>query len=108
MVGFCCNPITLLQFEQTGRVVTRWGGADRTAPGNFVAPHDVAIDSRVNLHPTEGEMLPDAVAAVTRVVSEDEDAPAATVPDATAAEVPGEAAPADDGATTEEAGETEE
>ena len=62
----------------------------------------------VNLHPTEGEMLPDAVAAVTRVVSEDEDAPAATVPDATAAEVPGEAAPADDGATTEEAGETEE
>jgi len=62
----------------------------------------------VNLHPTEGEILPDAVAAVTRVVSEDEDAPAPTAPDATAAELPSDAVPADDGSTAEEAGETEE
>jgi len=31
---------------QTGEVLARWGGADIAAPGNFCAPHCVAVDSR--------------------------------------------------------------
>lgn len=33
-----------------GEVLARWGGADRCAPGNFVAPHDICVDSRGDLY----------------------------------------------------------
>ena len=33
-----------------GEVLARWGGADRTAPGNFVAPHDICVDSRGDIY----------------------------------------------------------
>lgn len=33
-----------------GAVVARWGGPDRCAPGNFVAPHDICVDSRGDIY----------------------------------------------------------
>jgi sugar lactone lactonase YvrE len=36
--------------DANGGVVARWGGADRTAPGNFVAPHDICVDSRGDVY----------------------------------------------------------
>jgi DNA-binding beta-propeller fold protein YncE len=39
--------------DRTRAVVTRWGGADRCAPGNFVAPHDICVDSRGDLYVAE-------------------------------------------------------
>lgn len=33
-----------------GTPLARWGGADRCAPGNFVAPHDICVDSRGDLY----------------------------------------------------------
>jgi hypothetical protein len=40
-------------FDATGRLVARWGGADRCAPGNFVAPHDLCVDSLGDLYVAE-------------------------------------------------------
>lgn len=40
-------------FDADGALLTRWGGADRTAPGNFIAPHDVTIDSHGDLYVAE-------------------------------------------------------
>lgn len=40
-------------FDANGRLVTRWGGAERTAPGNFIAPHDICVDSRGDLYVAE-------------------------------------------------------
>ena len=40
-------------FDPTGRLLARWGGADRCAPGNFVAPHDICVDSRGDLYVAE-------------------------------------------------------
>jgi DNA-binding beta-propeller fold protein YncE len=36
--------------DRNGNVVARWGGPDRCAAGNFVAPHDICVDSRGNLY----------------------------------------------------------
>ncbi len=36
-----------------GTVLARWGGPDRCAPGNFVAPHDLCIDSRGDIYVAE-------------------------------------------------------
>lgn len=33
-----------------GNVLARWGGPDRCAPGNFVAPHDICVDSRGDVY----------------------------------------------------------
>lgn len=32
--------------DAKGRVLSRWGGADRCAPGNFCAPHSICVDSK--------------------------------------------------------------
>ena len=37
-------------FDLQGNVITRWGGADREAPGYFVAPHTICIDSRGDMY----------------------------------------------------------
>lgn len=37
-------------YERGGKLLGRWGGAERTAPGNFVAPHDVCVDSRGDVY----------------------------------------------------------
>lgn len=40
-------------FDPAGRLLARWGGPDRTAPGSFIAPHDVAVDSRGDVYVAE-------------------------------------------------------
>lgn len=40
-------------FDAGGRLLARRGGADRCAPGNFVAPHDLCVDSRGDLYVAE-------------------------------------------------------
>ena len=37
-------------FDLQGNVITRWGGADREAPGYFVAPHTLCLDSRGDMY----------------------------------------------------------
>ncbi|MDI7260342.1 MAG: peptidyl-alpha-hydroxyglycine alpha-amidating lyase family protein [Thermodesulfobacteriota bacterium] len=37
-------------FDLKGNVMTRWGSADRAAPGEFVAPHTLCLDSRNDLY----------------------------------------------------------
>jgi DNA-binding beta-propeller fold protein YncE len=37
-------------YDSVGNMLGRWGGPDRCAPGNFVAPHDVAVDSKGNVY----------------------------------------------------------
>jgi DNA-binding beta-propeller fold protein YncE len=38
-------------FDRTGRLVTKFGGSDDPcAPGQFFAPHDLALDSRGNIY----------------------------------------------------------
>ena len=39
--------------ETTGRVVTRCGGGPPNTPGNFTAPHGIAVDSRGGLYVAE-------------------------------------------------------
>ncbi|HEX2033730.1 MAG TPA: peptidyl-alpha-hydroxyglycine alpha-amidating lyase family protein [Chloroflexota bacterium] len=40
-------------FDAEGRVLARWGGPDRCAAGNFVAPHDICVDSRGDVYVAE-------------------------------------------------------
>jgi DNA-binding beta-propeller fold protein YncE len=40
-------------FDAAGRLMARWGGPDRCAPGNFVAPHDICVDSHGDLYVAE-------------------------------------------------------
>lgn len=40
-------------FDAAGRLLVRWGGPDRCAPGNFVAPHDICVDSRGDIYVAE-------------------------------------------------------
>lgn len=40
-------------FDAAGQVLARWGGADRTAAGNFIAPHDICVDSHGDLYVAE-------------------------------------------------------
>lgn len=37
-------------YDRTGAVLARWGGPDRCAPGNFVAPHDICVDSHGDIY----------------------------------------------------------
>jgi sugar lactone lactonase YvrE len=40
-------------FDPNGTVLARWGGQDRCAPGNFVAPHDICVDSYGDIYVAE-------------------------------------------------------
>jgi DNA-binding beta-propeller fold protein YncE len=40
-------------FDGAGRLLARWGGPDRAAAGNFIAPHDIAVDSRGDVYVAE-------------------------------------------------------
>jgi hypothetical protein len=42
-------------FRKDGKIVARFGddSAKRAAPGNFIAPHGIALDSRGNLYVSE-------------------------------------------------------
>jgi DNA-binding beta-propeller fold protein YncE len=42
-------------FDRNGNIVARWGAStvSRTAPGNFIAPHGIAVDSRGDLYVCE-------------------------------------------------------
>lgn len=40
-------------FSPEGKVLERWGGPDRVASGNFVAPHDICVDSRGDVYVAE-------------------------------------------------------
>lgn len=40
--------VSVLDLE--GNVLARWGGPDRCAPGSFVAPHDICVDSRGDVY----------------------------------------------------------
>lgn len=37
-------------FDAEGNLVTRWGGPDVTAAGNFIAPHCICVDSRGDVY----------------------------------------------------------
>jgi DNA-binding beta-propeller fold protein YncE len=39
--------------EPSGEVVARWGGPEVSMPGNFAAPHDVAVDSHGDVYVAE-------------------------------------------------------
>ncbi len=36
-----------------GTVLARWGGPDRCAPGNFIAPHGIGVDSHGDIYVAE-------------------------------------------------------
>lgn len=36
--------------DAEGNILVRWGGADGSAPGNFLAPHGICVDSRGDLY----------------------------------------------------------
>lgn len=40
-------------YDLTGRLITRWGGDDVCAPGNFIAPHGIAADSQGSVYVAE-------------------------------------------------------
>jgi hypothetical protein len=57
--SFSRGPITHEQpgrvsiFDIEGNVLLRWGGADGTQPGNFVAPHGIWVDDRGDIYVAE-------------------------------------------------------
>jgi hypothetical protein len=46
-------PARLSILDMDGNVLLRWGGPDAAAPGNFVAPHDIWVDSRGDIYLAE-------------------------------------------------------
>ncbi|HEX2988441.1 MAG TPA: peptidyl-alpha-hydroxyglycine alpha-amidating lyase family protein [Chloroflexota bacterium] len=40
-------------FSPEGEVLARWGSSDRTAPGQFIAPHGLCVDSHGDLYVAE-------------------------------------------------------
>ena len=40
-------------YDKNGKVLTRWGTPDATAPGSFSAPHGLALDSKNDLYVSE-------------------------------------------------------
>jgi DNA-binding beta-propeller fold protein YncE len=40
-------------FDAGGQLLTRWGGPDRAAAGNFIAPHDICVDSHGDVYVAE-------------------------------------------------------
>jgi len=49
------HPGRVTIFDPDGAIVARWGAStvSRTAPGNFIAPHGIAVDSRGDLYVAE-------------------------------------------------------
>jgi DNA-binding beta-propeller fold protein YncE len=50
------HPSRVSVLDENGAVLARWGqaaGEDATAPGNFTAPHDIAVDSRGDVYVAE-------------------------------------------------------
>ncbi len=49
------HPGRVTIFDRDGAIVARWGAStvSRTAPGNFIAPHGIAVDSRGDLYVCE-------------------------------------------------------
>ena len=49
------HPGRVTIFDRNGSIVARWGAStvSRTAPGNFIAPHGIAVDSRGDLYVAE-------------------------------------------------------
>ncbi|HEX4833925.1 MAG TPA: peptidyl-alpha-hydroxyglycine alpha-amidating lyase family protein [Trebonia sp.] len=49
------HPGRVTIFDSGGAIVARWGAStvSRTAPGNFIAPHGIAVDSRGDLYVAE-------------------------------------------------------
>jgi DNA-binding beta-propeller fold protein YncE len=47
------QPARVSILDTDGKVLTRWGSADRCAPGNFVAPHGLWVDSRGSMYVAE-------------------------------------------------------
>jgi streptogramin lyase len=47
------DPCRVSVFDPDGRLVARWGGDDIAAPGNFIAPHDIAVDSHGDVYVAE-------------------------------------------------------
>ncbi|GAA0440679.1 hypothetical protein Acor_12400 [Acrocarpospora corrugata] len=49
------QPARLSVLDRDGRVLERWGDSsrERAAPGNFIAPHGIALDSRGDLYVAE-------------------------------------------------------
>ena len=52
-------------WSSTGELLTRWGGEDTLAPGNFCLPHAIGVDSRGDIYvgdfphvPSDKDMLP--------------------------------------------------
>ncbi len=37
-------------YQPDGHLLARWGGPDRAAAGNFIAPHDICVDSRGDVY----------------------------------------------------------
>lgn len=44
------RPGRVTVLDPAGTVLARWGGPDRCAPGNFVAPHDICVDARGDIY----------------------------------------------------------
>jgi DNA-binding beta-propeller fold protein YncE len=40
-------------YDREGKVLSRWGTPDATAPGSFAAPHGIAVDSRNDIYVAE-------------------------------------------------------
>ena len=49
------HPGRVTIYDRNGAIVARWGAStvSRTAPGNFIAPHGIAVDSRGDLYVAE-------------------------------------------------------
>jgi DNA-binding beta-propeller fold protein YncE len=49
------HPGRVTIFDRNGSIAARWGAStvSRTAPGNFIAPHGIAVDSRGDLYVCE-------------------------------------------------------
>jgi DNA-binding beta-propeller fold protein YncE len=47
------QPGRVCVLDPQGAVLARWGTPDRCAPGSFVAPHDIAVDSRGDVYVAE-------------------------------------------------------
>ncbi|HVA91594.1 MAG TPA: peptidyl-alpha-hydroxyglycine alpha-amidating lyase family protein, partial [Chloroflexota bacterium] len=47
------KPSRVSIFDAAGRLLARWGGPDRCAAGNFVAPHALCVDSHGDLYVAE-------------------------------------------------------
>ena len=44
------QPGRVTVYQPGGQVLARWGGPDRTAAGNFIAPHDICVDSHGDIY----------------------------------------------------------